>query len=128
MEIIIQDIPNTDTTTIKFLKYFSRQWLNGNQSPEIWNHHETIERRTNNGLEGHHRKIDITIQNDHPQLFFMVVFCKNQNALTTDRYLETHILLKFKNRSKKLKKISEFFFYIKSLSWVKQPLQNIFHN
>jgi hypothetical protein len=72
--------------SIEFAKYFAKQWLNGPQSPEIWNHHETIGRRTNNGLEGHHNKIESTTDKSHPQLQVQVNLCKRENTLSVDKF------------------------------------------
>jgi len=89
MKTIVSTMPNKDPATIKFVQYFAKQWLNGNQSPEIWNHHQTIGRRTNNGLEGHHFKIASVTPNNHPRLQVQVELFKRENALATDKYAKS---------------------------------------
>lgn len=91
MKIIIATMPNKDQVTIKFVRYFAKQWLNGNQSPEIWNHHETIGRRTNNGLEGYHHKIATVTPNPHPQLQTQIDLFKRENALATDKFAKSKV-------------------------------------
>jgi hypothetical protein len=41
-----------DVNMQRFISYFIEQWLNGNISPEIWNHFQSGQRRTNNDVEG----------------------------------------------------------------------------
>jgi hypothetical protein len=65
---------------------FAKQWLNGVQSAEIWNQHETIGRRTNNGLEGHHNKIESVTDKAHPSLKTQIDLCKRENSETADKY------------------------------------------
>jgi hypothetical protein len=89
MKTIVSKMPNKDPAIIKFVQYFAKQWLNGNQSPEIWNHHQTIGRRTNNGLEGHHFKIASVTPNNHPRLQVQVELFKRENALATDKYAKS---------------------------------------
>jgi hypothetical protein len=71
---------------IDFVIYFAKKWLNGVQSPETWNHHETIGRRTNNGLEGHHNKIESVSDKAHPSLKTQIDLCKRENSETADKY------------------------------------------
>ncbi len=86
MTIIIETMPNKNQPTIEFVKYFAKQWLNGDQSPEIWNHHETIGRRTNNSLEGYHHKIEVVTDKSHPKLQIQIDMCKRENAQATDKF------------------------------------------
>jgi len=82
-------MPNKDPAAIKFVQYFGKQWLNGNQSPDIWNHNKTIGRRTNNGLEGHHYKIETVTPNHHPQLQISIDLFKRENALASDKFAKS---------------------------------------
>ncbi len=95
---------------IEFVIYFAKQWLNGVQSPEIWNHHETIGRRTNNGLEGHHNKIESVTDKAHPPLKTQIELCKRENSEAADKFarLPQQFLDKAKD-PKEIKKDEQIF-------------------
>ena len=83
-DIIISETPTRDEQAIfNFIKYFHDTWLVGKHgshcSPEIWNRHgEKI--RTNNHLEGYHRKMNKAL-NPHSSITKVIDFFKVQGRI-----------------------------------------------
>lgn len=112
MKVIIQTMPNEEQATIKFVKYFAKQWLNGNQSPEIWNHHNTIDRRTNNGLEGLHNCYQVVSDRPHPHLQVGIDLFKRENSLATDKFAKLNQNYANAKKSTRLLEKDEIIFQI----------------
>ena len=73
LEIIQKDTPsNCDS----IYNYFIRQWVN-KVKPEIWNHFEYNNHRTNNRAEGYHSKINKLISNHNPNIFHIINLLKS---------------------------------------------------
>ena len=80
-----------EQAVLKFIKYFNNQWLHGSQPPDIWNHFENYEKRTNNDLEGYHSDLDKHFPKYHPSLESVVKFFKKFNALSVDRFIKIRL-------------------------------------
>ncbi|RNA00081.1 hypothetical protein BpHYR1_014867 [Brachionus plicatilis] len=86
-EIIIDQMPNSDELSItKFVKYFIKQWINGQFSPTIWNHHQTDKRRTNNDVEGFHSGLAKSSLNVHPKVDEMIKQIKLIDGKSRDSF------------------------------------------
>ncbi len=73
-EINLNTCPDLNDTSIqKFLSYFINEWLVGQVSPDVWNHHQR-QRRTNNDLE------------HHPNLAKFVKFIQQNHGVSKDIY------------------------------------------
>ncbi|CAF1122404.1 unnamed protein product [Brachionus calyciflorus] len=68
-----------------YVNYVYKTWIHG----EIWNHFYNNGPRTNNHVEGFHRKIDIELISDHPNLYVFIEYLKK---------LEVQTYLLFKRR------------------------------
>ena len=65
------------------LSYFENTWLDGGQfSPAMWSVFEQDGSRTNNHLEGWHRKFNAVISRPHPNIYQLVDVIKGEQALT----------------------------------------------
>ena len=73
-EIILNSVPELHSNKEKLKKYFIEKWLMGSNSPDIWNHHNTSRKRTNNNLEGYHTTITSTLPKYHPEMGKMVQY------------------------------------------------------
>ncbi|CAF0949225.1 unnamed protein product [Brachionus calyciflorus] len=89
LEIIISEIPFKNENLISFVKYFIKQWVNGEISPLIWNHHKTDKRRTNNDLEGFHSGLKKSGLKVHPKVSDMIEHIKSIDSRTRDIYLKS---------------------------------------
>ena len=80
-----------EQAVLKFIKYLNNQWLHGSQPPDIWNHFENYEKRTNNDLEGYHSDLDKHFPKYNPSLESVVKFFKKFNALSVDRLIKIRL-------------------------------------
>lgn len=71
----------TDRITQEFGTYFRRQWLCDDQMIEFFNVFEQ-EVRTNNSCEGWHSRVNKIIKKDSPNIFELIKFMKEEQAVT----------------------------------------------
>ncbi len=53
---------------VAFNAYFTQQWVE-TLSPNTWNHFDNDGPRTNNHLEGYHRKLNMEFNRSHPSIY-----------------------------------------------------------
>ena len=63
-------------------RYFENTWLNGEFPIPSWNHHETEGPRTNNHLEGWHRRMNGIAGKKHPNIYELVELFQAEQAST----------------------------------------------
>ena len=66
-------MPNQNCETI--INYFKLQWID-KVKPEVWNHYERSEHRTNNRSEGFHSKLNRLLSSSHPNLYALINLLK----------------------------------------------------
>ena len=66
----------------EFIEYFERTWLNGQFQLTTWNVFMEDEPRTNNNLEGWHKKVKKIAGKSHLNIFEMVELFKLEQAST----------------------------------------------
>ncbi|XP_067671617.1 uncharacterized protein [Haliotis asinina] len=64
----LADMPQ-DRRCEQLADYVTTQWIEGDQAPPVWNHHDTEGPRTNNHLEGWHGRLKKMIAKAHPNIF-----------------------------------------------------------
>ena len=73
LEKIENSIPHQDCEII--IKYFKSQWID-KIKPEVWNHYERSEHRTNNQAEGFHSNLNRLLTSSHPNLYALINLLK----------------------------------------------------
>lgn len=63
-------------------KYYEDTWLNGNVPIASWNHYATEGPRTNNHVEGWHKKLNTVAGKTHPNVFEIVKVFQQEQAMT----------------------------------------------
>ena len=77
-----QQKPSTLPQFDSLLSYFENTWLDGGQfAPAMWSVFEQDGNRTNNHLEGWHRKFNAVISRPHPNIYQLVDVIKGENKL-----------------------------------------------
>ena len=65
----------------EFVEYFESTWLVGNFPVQMWNVYENEDYRTNNHLEGWHKRLKCLVGKSHPNIYeFVEVMKKEQTA------------------------------------------------
>ena len=65
----------------EFVEYFESTWLVGSFPLQMWNVHENQDYRTNNHLEGWHKRLKNLVGKAHPNIYeFVEVIKKEQTA------------------------------------------------
>ena len=73
LTILESSMPSTELDT--FCHYFKNQWIQ-KFKPEIWNHFESSDHRTNNRSEGFHSKLNKLVNKSHPSIFQLINILK----------------------------------------------------
>ena len=63
-------------------KYYKDTWLNGSFPIASWNHYATEGPRTNNHVEGWHKKLNVAAGRTHPNVFEVVEVFQQEQAMT----------------------------------------------
>jgi hypothetical protein len=68
-----------DEQLIAFDDYFSQQWMQA-MPPNTWNHFNNVGPRTNNHLEGYHRKLNNEFNRSHPSIYRLIGILQNHEV------------------------------------------------
>ncbi|CAF1083575.1 unnamed protein product [Brachionus calyciflorus] len=88
LTVVPQTLKNNSKFS-KFLNYFYETWMHGDFEINLWNQFHNNGPRTNNHLEGFHRKIDIDLIASHPNLYYFIDYIKK---------IEAQLVLTYKRR------------------------------
>ena len=80
--VIHQISCNSSITSDELCKYYEDTWLNGSFPIASWNHYATEGPRTNNHVEGWHKKLNVAAGKTHPNVFEIVEVFQQEQAMT----------------------------------------------
>lgn len=85
MEYLIDTYPFESDKLVAYTDYLLTNWVEGGHPIHLWNHHESKNFRTNNNVEGYHRKLNRFLQN-HPNIWKFIEFIQGEDQEMVDKF------------------------------------------
>jgi hypothetical protein len=103
LEYLMDNQPDISENMTKFMDYFVENWIENSNFPiKLWNPYANMEDpRTNNRIEGYHRRLDRLVYNKKPNIWVFIEHIHGEETSFSAEYLRLlNGKLKGNNRTK----------------------------